>query len=179
YDFGLFKNRVELTVDAYRKTTRDLLLNANIPSTSGFTTAFMNIGKVRNEGMEVSLNTVNINTNNFQWESNLNVSFNRNEVLALSRGEEKLFSFITMVSAYNNSPLYVAQIGQPASMFYGYIFDGVYQLDDFDSTAPDTYILKPSVPTNGDVRDQIQPGDIKYRDLNGDGVVDAYDQAVI
>src|SRR5690606_21418722 len=67
----------------------------------------------------------------------------------------------------------------PASMFYGYIFDGVYQLDDFDSTAPDTYILKPSVPTNGDVRDQIQPGDIKYRDLNGDGVVDAYDQAVI
>jgi len=72
----------------------------------------------------------------------------------------------------------LSQVGQPAGMFYGYIYDGVYQYDDFIN-ANNTYTLKPEIATNGNERSTIQPGDIKYRDLNGDGVVDAYDQAII
>src|SRR5690606_12080553 len=155
-----------------------LLLNANIPYTTGFGKAFMNIGSIENEGLEISLNTVNVHTKTFQWRSGFNIGFNRNEVLALSQGEEKLFSFIEMTSAYNNTPLYVAEVGQPVSMFYGYIFDGIYQYEDFDEVGGQ-YLLKPSVPTNGSVREQIQPGDIRYKDLNDDGVVNAYDQAII
>ena len=84
-----------------------------------------------------------------------------------------------MNTNFNNSPLYVAQVGQPTGMFFGYVFDGIYQEEDFDQPSPGKYILKDNVPTNGNERSVIQPGDIKYRDLNGDGVVNTYDQTII
>lgn len=179
YDLGLFKERVQLTIDLYRKTTRDLLLNADLPLITGYTSALMNIGKLRNEGIEISLNTVNIKSKNFTWMSNFNISFNRNKVLKLVEGQKRLFSFVSFETQYNNSPLYIAQLDKPAAMFYGYIFDGVYQLEDFNSSDNGSYQLKPSITTNGNSRESIQPGDIKYRDLNDDGVVDAYDQTII
>src|SRR5690606_4098478 len=108
----------------------------------------------------------------------LNISFNRNKILSLANDQLNLFNFAYLVSQYNNSPLFLSQVGQPAGMFYGYIYDGVYQYDDFNEYN-NTYVLKPDVPTNGNERNVIQPGDIKYRDLNGDGVANAYDQAII
>ena len=63
-------------------------------------------------------------------------------------------------------------------MFYGYLFDGIYQYEDFDKVG-DKYILKPGIPNNGNDRSNIQPGDIRYRDINGDGNVDSYDLTVI
>ncbi|MBN8784300.1 MAG: TonB-dependent receptor [Terrimonas ferruginea] len=177
-DLGFFKERINLTVDLYRKNTSDLLFFADVPFTSGYEKAYRNIGKIRNEGIEISLNTTNINKNNFRWESSFNISFNRNKILALSGDQQNLFNFVSVFTQYNNSPLYLSQVGQPAGMFYGYIYDGVYQYDDFIN-ANNTYTLKPEIATNGNERSTIQPGDIKYRDLNGDGVVDAYDQAII
>lgn len=178
YDLGLFKNRMELTIDVYRRTTSDLLLNSDIPSTSGYLRMLQNVGKIRNEGLEFTLNTLNIKSKTFSWESNFNISFNRNKVLELSSGKESLFNTVSFESQYS-APLYISQVGQPAGMFYGYVFDGVYQLSDFDSPSPGTYILKNTVPTNGNNRDLIQPGEIKYKDVNSDGVVDSYDLVVI
>src|SRR5690606_11041004 len=111
---------------------------------------------------------------NFSWETNFNISFNRNKIKELTRGQENLYSFPPL-RLFNQSPLWVAQIGGPAASFYGYIWEGVYQISDFDSPSPGVYELKASVPTNGSPRGYIMPGDIKYRDLNEDGVVNDAD----
>src|SRR5690606_11786112 len=82
-DLGFLRNRISFTADVYRKTTYDLLLNADIPATTGYTKVYKNIGEVRNEGLELTLGTVNIKTKNFSWNSDFNISFNRNKVTAL------------------------------------------------------------------------------------------------
>ncbi len=178
-DVRLFKNRVSLTVDAYQKTTRDLLLNANLPYNSGYTTVYKNIGKVRNRGMEFTLSTVNIRTKDFEWTSDFNIAFNRSRVMALAEGEENLLSSVSLTGDFNSTYLYLAQVGQPIAQFYGIAWDGVYGYEDFNQDAAGNYILKHSVPTNGNDRSVIQPGDIKYVDQNGDGVVNDLDMVVI
>lgn len=181
YDLSLFKNRVELNVDAYLKTTKDLLLNANMPLHTGFTSVYKNIGKIENKGLEFTINTTNIRNKNFTWESNFNISFNRNKVLALTEGEDNLINNVTWETAYNNSPLYISKIGQPAGQMYGYLWDGVYQYSDFDEIVPGTYKLKNDVTTNNNDRTNItvKPGDIKFKDLNEDGVINQYDLTTI
>lgn len=178
YEIGLFRDRVSLEVDLYRKTVNDLLLNATLPPTTGFSSAVKNIGKLRNEGMEFTLNTTNVSTKSFTWESNFNISFNRNKIMALTRGQQNLPSVASYVSQFNK-PLYLAEIGRPAGMMIGYIWEGNYQYSDFDETSPGVYVLKPEVTTNGAVRNTIQPGDIKYKDLNGDLIVDGSDVTFI
>lgn len=178
YELGLFNNRVALEVDLYRKVTEDLLLRADLPPSSGFRSAVKNIGKLQNEGIEFTLNTVNFEKNDFRWNSSFNISFNRNKILALTRGQERLRANGRYESQFNK-PLYVSEVGKPAGMIYGFIWEGNYQLTDFDSPAPGEYVLKADVPTNGAVRKSIQPGDIKYRDLNGDGVINDSDLSII
>jgi len=177
YDLGLFNNRVELTADIYRKTTNDLLLDAQIPYISGYASTTKNIGKIKNEGLELTLSTVNINTSSFRWESSFNISFNRSKILELTESST-LFSDVS--GGFSPAPaLWAAKVGQPISVFHGYVFDGVYQYEDFDSPSAGVYNLKPNVPSNGNTRASIRPGDIKYRDLNGDLAVTAFDQTVI
>ena len=178
YEIGILKDRVVLEMDLYRKTTENLLLNAILPSSTGFGSAVKNIGKLRNDGLEFTLNTVNIQTKDFSWESNLNISFNKNKVMELTRGQRSLTSNSDYVSQFNK-PLYVAEIGKPAGMMIGFIWEGNYQYSDFDNPSPGVYILKPSVPTNGAVRNTILPGDIKYKDINGDGIMNDADLTFI
>ncbi|ADY51289.1 TonB-dependent receptor plug [Pseudopedobacter saltans DSM 12145] len=178
YDLALFKNRIEITADVYRKTTKDLLLNANIPTIFGFSRTYKNIGSLQNDGLELTLNTENIKTKNFTWTSSLNIGFNKNKILALTSDESRMLSAVTWDALHNGSYLYVAQVNQPAALFMGYIFDGVYQYDDFDLIGG-KYQLKPNIADNGDVREDIQPGDIKYRDINGDLTVNEFDETII
>jgi len=178
YEVGILKDRVVLEMDLYRKTTENLLLNAILPSSTGFGSAVKNIGKLRNDGLEFTLNTVNIQSKNFTWESNLNISFNKNKVMELTRGQRSLTTNSDYVSQFNK-PLYVAEIGKPAGMMIGFIWEGNYQFSDFDNPSPGVYILKPSIATNGAVRNTIQPGDIKYRDINGDGIMNDADLTFI
>lgn len=181
WDLGLFKDKIQFTVDLYSKTTKDLLLYANFPATTGYLQAYKNVGSVRNRGMEFSLNTSNIRKKDFSWSSNFNISFNDSKVLELANGDKNLFSTVSFFSAYNGSALYLARVGQPMGQFYGYVFDGIYQLDQFDNPAPGKYILKKEYPSNASAteRDNIQPGDIRYKDLNGDGVINSNDMTVI
>jgi TonB-linked SusC/RagA family outer membrane protein len=178
YEIGILKDRVVLEMDLYRKTTENLLLNAILPSSTGFGSAVKNVGKLRNDGLEFTLNTVNVQTKNFSWESNLNISFNKNKVMELTRGQRSLTSNSDYVSQFNK-PLYVAEIGKPAGMMIGFIWEGNYQYTDFDNPSPGVYILKPSIPTNGAVRNTILPGDIKYKDINGDGIMNDADLTFI
>jgi len=170
YEFGLFKNKLTLEAGWYRKSTTNLLLNAQLPRTTGFSTAVKNIGELRNEGWEFTLNTYNITTPKFKWQSSFNISFNKNKVMSLADGQQSLSSTVAYVSQFNK-PLYIAEVGKPSGMMIGYIWDGNYQYSDFDNPSSGVYILKPNVSGNGSVRSTIQPGDIKYKDLNGDGTM--------
>lgn len=178
YDLSLFKNRINIVADVYKKVTTNLLLNANVPYTTGYIKALKNIGKTENSGLELSLSTVNIQTKAFTWSSNLNISFNRNKLLALADNQQTLLSTINWETAYATTPLYLAEIGSPMAQFYGFKWDGVYQYDAFDKVNG-VYTLKADQPYYGASRTAIQPGDIKYTDINGDGKVDDNDRTVI
>lgn len=178
-DLNFFNQRVNFTVDYYNKKTYDLLINASLPYISGYATAFKNVGKVRNEGLEFSLNTVNVDGKDFKWTSSFNISFNKNRVLALNEEQESITTAVPWDNSYKASPTYIAKIGQPIAQFYGYVWEGNYQYSDFDKLPNGTYVLKANVPNNGNPRANIKPGDIKYKDINGDGTVNTFDVTAI
>lgn len=178
-DLSFFNSRVNFTADVYRKKTNDLLLYANLPLSLGYDNAFKNIGSVQNDGVEFTINTITYKSRNFTWSTNFNISFYRNKVLKLAENQNTLSSTIGWDFNYTGIPAYIAQIGQPLGLMYGYLWDGVYQYSDFNKGTNGGYVLKDNVPTNGNTRALIQPGDIKYRDINGDKVVDAQDYTVI
>lgn len=177
-DLGFFKNRIEVTADYYKKNTKDLLLFATLAPSTGYLSGYRNVGRVSNEGFEFTLNTVNVQTKKFTWSSNFNISFNRNEVLQLNEGEPSYLSRITWGN-FNNAYPHIARPGNPIAMFYGHLFDGIYQYSDFDKQPNGSYILKEHIPNNGSPRANIKPGDVKYRDINQDGQVDNTDLTII
>lgn len=177
WDLAFLKGKVDLVVDLYRKNTRDLLLNALLPLSSGFNSAMKNVGSVRNEGLEITLNTTNIKTKKFAWNSDFNISFNSSKILSLNESQDKLFSTPSFISQYTVNPLYISEVDQPVGMFHGFVWEGTYKYDDFDKSPAGVYTLKTGVPDNG--LTTVQPGDIKYRDLNNDGTINAYDLTII
>lgn len=182
-DLGLFNQRISLETDVYRKITSNLLLDAAVPGSIGFSSALKNIGKVQNQGIEFTLNTVNVKTEKFNWNSNFNISFNQNKVLALSDNETQRLTTASWDTYTANVPLYIAAVGDPVARFWGYLWDGNYQYSDFDQNTSGAYILKSSSPSYG-TRANIKPGDIKFKDISGpqgkpDGLIDAYDRTII
>jgi TonB-linked SusC/RagA family outer membrane protein len=179
-DLSFFKSRIGLTVDVYRKVTKDLLLNADMPTSSGFATAYKNIGSVQNEGLEITLNAKVIDKPKFTWTSSFNIAFNSNKILSLNEGQQALLTTINWDNQWRSSPAYIAKVGQPIGQFYGYIWDGLYQLKDFNVTPSGSYVLKTNVTSNTTTASsKIQPGYIKYRDLNGDLIMNDNDKTVI
>ena len=161
-DFGLFQNRVYLTLDYYNKLTSDLLLNVPVPLSTGYETALRNLGELRNKGLEVALETRNVQSKNFTWTSNFNISFNTNKVEALGAGGTPI---IVANRAQENSLTHITQIGSTLGSFYGYIYDGVFNSQaDVDKYAH---------------LDGTYPGDAKFRDLNNDGVINDLDKTII
>ena len=179
-DLGFFNQRVTLVADVYKKVTSDLLLSSLLPGSAGYDNAFQNIGSVQNTGIELSLSTINISKKDFNWRTSFNISFNKNKVLTLTSGQNTLLSFPKWSGGNSiaKSASFAAQIGQPIGMFYGLVSDGVYQYSDFDLVGA-AYVLKANVPSANITRSKILPGFWKFKDLNGDGVVDANDQTII
>ncbi|MEA5402764.1 TonB-dependent receptor [Arcicella sp. DC2W] len=184
-EMAFLNHKATVEIDYYQKRTNDLLLDASVSSTTGFVNAIQNIGNIRNEGLELTFQWVNVKTKNFTWNSNFNIAFNRNRVLGLANNEiARLESSVSnsFSSELQNIPLYIAKVGQPVAQFYGYIADGLYQIADFDkiSTSTNTtYILKDGVAYAGTNRNAVQPGDIKLKDINGDGILNNNDMTVI
>ena len=157
-DLGLFNNRIYLIVDYYNRITKDLLLSVNVPTLTGFGSAVKNIGKMENKGWEFSLSTRNL-TGAFTWNSSLNLSFNRNKVLALGPTGDPIRS------ASGVGETNITMIGHPIGSFYGYKQIGVFMnQSDLDNNPHD--------PTS-------RPGDVKYEDVNGDQRITADDRTII
>ena len=177
-ELGVFRDRILFEMDIYRKNTEDMLLNTQLPPTTGFSSSFKNVGRMKNEGLELTLNTINIQGRDFGWSSNFNISFNRNTILELTDNQQALYQNGRYESQFNK-PLYISELNRPAGMMIGLVWDGNYQFADFNEPSPGIYILKNNVPTNGASRNTIQPGDIKYKDINGDGTINDNDLTVI
>lgn len=176
-DLSFFRERITFTADIYRKVTRDLLLDASVPLSSGFYSATKNIGKVRNDGLELSLSTQNIKTKNFTWTTDFNIAFNKNEVLELAENQTSLLTAASFDQNYNSQTSYIAKVGLPMGMMYGYVYEGTYKYDDFNKSG-ETYTLKNGVP-HFSTENNTQPGMPKYKDLNGDGIIDSNDRTII
>lgn len=177
-DFGLFNNRITGEIDVYNKDTKDLLLFAETPASIGFTSVQQNIGSVNNKGLEITINTVNLpgGRGRLKWTTNFNIAFNKNKITGLANGQE---SILVSFDSPNVSTPYICKVGHPLSEMYGYVYDGVYQYEDFNEVAPNVFVLKPEIPNNTQERSQIQPGDVKLKDINGDGQVTSEDQTII
>jgi TonB-linked SusC/RagA family outer membrane protein len=178
-DLGFFKERIALTVDLYKKVTDNLLLLADLPLTTGISSAYKNVGKMKNEGLEISLTTVNVKTKQFSWSSNFNISFNKNQVLSLAENQNALARRVRFDDGYNGVYSHISVVGEPIGQLFGLVWDGLYQVSDFDVSGTGTYVLKANVPTNGNTRAVIQPGHVKYKDLNGDGNININDYTII
>jgi TonB-linked SusC/RagA family outer membrane protein len=170
-DLSMFNNRVQFTADIYKNSAKDLLLAVQIPPTTGYTTQLQNIGSTSNRGLELQLNALAVQKKNFSWTSNFNISFNKNKVESLGG-----VSQMTRNSGWQGSDGvddYLVKVGQPAGLMYGFVTEGMYSIDDFTYNATaQTYTIKPGIPVNG-VYGTPQPGMLKWKDLNGDGVITA------
>jgi len=173
-DFSLFRNRIDISADYYIKETKNTLLPVLISAQTGFREQYQNRGQINNTGVELMLHSNNVRSKNFQWETNFNITFNKNVIENLGD-----VSFIPVTVPGTISNVGALIVGQQIGTGYGYVFDGVYQIDDFtwqnnsDPSIPyDTRIftLKPRVVTVAAAN--VQPGSFKFKDLNGDGVVD-------
>ncbi len=160
-DLAMFNSRVQFSVDGYVKNTRDMLVKASIPITSGFedtTTTYANAGKVRNQGVEMQLHTVNI-AGEWNWETDISATYNTNKIIDLNSAVPYY------INQVNNSYLTMLQKGYPINVFYGYVTDGLFQ----NQTEVDNHAFQPGAA----------PGDIRFRDLNNDGVINEEDRTVI
>ena len=160
-DWGFFDNRLELSFDYYNRITTDLLLNVTVPSALGFTSVLTNIGKVKNHGYEISARSLNL-TGKFMWSTDVNFSSNRNEVLKLGPDNARILS--AGAAGIRN----VTQVGSPIGSYFGYVATGVYMTDKEIQDGPkDTQAPDP------------KPGDIKFKDVNGDGKITPDDRTVL
>ncbi len=163
-DFGMFNGRINLGVDWYNNQISDMLMSSVIPSTTGYSKQMQNVGKMRNRGWEIALNTVNITNRDFQWTTTLNLSFNRSKVLALNNNLD--YKQFNAGSSLSGQVTYYAMVGQGLGDMYGYKYEGIYTTDDFIQNADGSYTLKDGVvkPFGG----TAQPGDMKFAADNGD-----------
>ena len=174
-DLSFFDSRIKVTADWYLKNTRDLLLQATIPASSGYTSAMLNIGSMQNQGVEVTLNFVPVQRKNFTWSMDFNIAMNRNKVTALTNDQRSLMSTVSWDYNYNSQQPYITQVGKPSGMMYGYIYEGTYKHDEFNGN-----VLKDGVAYMNSVgKEQTRPGDPKYKDINLDGVIDDNDRTII
>ena len=160
-DLSFLNSRINFSVDGYLKDTRDMLVKAAIPITAGFedtSTTYTNAGKVSNKGVEMTLHTINLN-GEVGWETDLNATYNVNRIVDLN-SDVPLF-----LNQLNNA--YVTRLANnyPINTFYGYVADGIFQnLEEVNAHA---------------IQPGAEPGDIRFKDLNNDGVINDSDRTVI
>lgn len=176
-DWGFLKNRVTMVSDFFIKDTKDLLLAQSLLELTGFSSQYQNIGKIRNKGFELSITGKPILKKDFSWETNFNISFIDNKLVALQSGANAMYTRSGFDSNFTEND-YAAIIGQSLGLIYGYEFDGVYQYNDFNTTPDGKLVLKDGVTDNKRITN-LAPGAVKYKDQDGDGIISTNDRTVI
>lgn len=159
-DFGFLKDRIYGSIEYYNATTTDLLLAVQVPAALGFTNALTNIGEVVNKGLEVSVTSRNT-TGKLKWSTDLNFSTIDNEVTKLGPTGDDI------LSAGGAGARHITRIGESIGSFYGYQTDGIYQNQSEIDAGPVDQVATP------------RPGDFRWVDVNGDGMINASDRTII
>lgn len=177
-DLGFFNGRLNLTIDAYYKRSDDMLMSMQLPSymgTQGNVSSKLqapkgNYGSIENKGLEITLDAHPVQLKNFSWDSNFQISFNKNKLLSLSDTENA-----TLVGYGQwGDVVCVSEIGKPLYNFYGYKVEGVYKdLDDIQNSAKPAKYPSDGVFSRGNT---VWVGDIKYKDVDENGIIDERDR---
>jgi len=163
-DLGVLDNRINLVFDAYYKKTTNLLLDVPVPLSSGYSQSLQNIGSVENKGIELGINTDNITRSGFTWKTSLVYSLNRNKVLSLGNGETSFFPTLPSSTLGLLQPE-IIKVGLPLGTFWGYKTEGIFQ----NAAQIAEYATLNS-------KANTKPGDVRYQDLNNDGVITTADK---
>ncbi|TDE18715.1 TonB-dependent receptor [Dyadobacter psychrotolerans] len=155
-DVSLFSGKISGSVDYYQTRTKDLLLLQSIPNMTGFTTFLRNIGQTKNKGLEVSINTTNLQKAGFVWNTRFVFTLNRNKITKLTGND------LNKDGVEDDDITSKWFIGHPLGSNFDYVFDGIYQTDD------DLKTITGAVP-----------GAVRFKDLNGDGAITPLDRQVI
>lgn len=156
-DFALFKNRVSGSLDFYTSTTKDLLLPRNIPTILGYTTTWDNVGQTSNKGIDITVNTVNVETTDFSWNSTVSFTYSENRLEELAQGKF-------------DDPSNARFIGKRIGAYFDFVKVGIWQ------DTPEDLAEMARFAENGSV---FRPGDIRVKDANGDYFIDANDREIV
>lgn len=195
FDLGFWNNRINLTVDLYKKTSEDMLMQLNLPSimgtsgneSSALDAPYGNYGDIENKGIEIALNLRPFSSKNFEWTSDINISINRNKLKSLS-GSTALVGYGQWSDVVSRT-----EPGQSLYGFYGYVVEGIYQdFEDILNSPVNTLVSNNPIIDNGDGTyswstdpddysrtNTTWVGDIKFKDVNGDGIIDENDKTRI
>jgi TonB-dependent starch-binding outer membrane protein SusC len=185
-DLGLLNNRIELTADIYKKVSKNMLMLVDLPSymgtdgntSSALTAPYGNIGSIENRGLEIALTTHNIKTRDFQWDTEAQISFNKNKLLDLTG------TSATAIEGYGQWTDVVShtEVGQSLYNFYGYKVVGIYQdkadIENYTNKLGNKVTPK-AAPSDGKSWSRTNTtyvGDLKYEDVNLDGKIDENDR---
>ena len=188
-DFGFFNERLTGSLDFYSNSVKDLLVEVPITAI-GYTSMQQNIGETSNKGIELTLNAVILQHKDYSLNFNFNIGVNKNEVKQLSNGVTQMaFNSGAFSTDMRGSDDYRVIVGEPLGLVWGFEYDGIYGVDDFETYVDDNgktqfrfdssgrYILKEGVVDNtyytAGSKAGLRPGAPKFRDLNGDGKIDA------
>jgi TonB-linked SusC/RagA family outer membrane protein len=158
FNLGLWQNRISFEADLYSRTTSELLLDRPVPRTSGYGSITSNVGSIRNQGLELAVNTVNVQGKDFTWSTNFNISFLRNRVIALGPAGDDIYPGPNFLNETN-----VLRIGQPVGSLFGVVRAGTWSTEEVDQAA----------------RYNRLPGDLKFVDQNNDGQINDLDRVII
>lgn len=179
FNLGMFQNRVQIEGDYYIKNTDNLIMESQLPwymgtvGNGGVTSPTVNVGSLENRGWSLTLNTVNINNGSLRWESNFNISSFETKIKTLTSGS----SHIDKINWWMNNWTQRSVIGQAPWQFYGYVEEGIFESrEELENSA---------LPADNEgnefaiAENSIWVGDVKYKDINGDGIITGEDQTFI
>ena len=165
-DVSVFGSRLNVGIDWYNNTSKNLLIKNQIPSSTGYTTQYQNVGSIRNRGVEIVINATPVRTKDFTWSTDFNVAFNRSKVLDIYGGSSESDYFI---QDYESRMGFKIEKGKPLGQFYGLVYDGLYTTADFIQNEDGTYKLKDGIASlKGFDRKAVKPGDVKYKTFAGE-----------
>ena len=187
-DFMFFNGRIRGNLDLYKNTTKNLLLASAISPISGFNTQWNNVGSTSNKGVELAFSAVIIDSDDFTLNANLNFGINKANIDELDGTDERFFQSNWSSTDLKDRDDYYLRVGETIGLIYGYINDGMYTVNDFESYNPvsDTYVLRQGIPDNKNTLgvSDVRPGYMKLKDISGpdgvpDGLINSMDRKVI
>lgn len=169
-DLGLFPARLALTVDYYKKTTKDLLWDVALPSTTGFLTTYQNLGEIENSGVEIGLSATPVSSTNVTWNTAFNIAFNNSNIISIGDEPSRLYgSQIGLQPFIARDNFVLIKPGEAIGTFYGYLSDGIWQSQsEIDKSAFNTAY-----------KSTLKPGMEKYKNINGDSTINGSDRTTI